>query len=79
MKLNKVENNSAVYSKEELLKKCAAFLLSAVMLGSLAACSKNVEVRGDGEKTSVSDSDVSSETETVTVETGYVEPKTFYK
>lgn len=38
MKLKKVEQYSAGYSKESLLKKCAAGALGAALLGTLAGC-----------------------------------------
>ena len=38
MNRNKVETYEAGYSKERLLKKCAAGVMGAAMLGSLAAC-----------------------------------------
>ena len=40
MKLKKVEQYSAGYSKESVLKKCAAGALGVVMLGALAGCGR---------------------------------------
>lgn len=63
----------------ELLRKCALCALGALLLGSLAACSSyagELEVSGEGDDTvNVSDSDTAEES--FTVETGYIEPKTF--
>lgn len=62
MKLEKVETYSAGYSKEELLRKCAAGALGVAMLGGLAGCMKEiVEPDLEGATTYVSQSDDSDE------------------
>ena len=82
MKLNKVEQYSAGYSKESLLKKCAAGALGVAMLGTLTGCfsyAGGLEAYGGGEEydggeVCVSESDTVEKT--LATETGHIEPKT---
>ncbi len=43
MKLKKIENYDAGYSKESLLRKCAAGALGVAMLSGLAGCAPAIE------------------------------------